>query len=78
MNFKNNIRSNKLGISIFVFLILILIVHKVKPGIIYEPSGAFREFGVGYKNKTVIPIWLLSIVLAIFSYLGILFYLYIV
>ena len=32
-------------------------------------------FGVGYKNKTVLPIWLVAITLAILSYLTILYYL---
>ena len=29
---------------------------------------------VGYKNKTILPIWLLSIILGIFSYLVVMYY----
>jgi hypothetical protein len=44
----------------------------VKPAFAYMPDGSFRPFGVGYKHKTVVPIWLVAISLAILSYLFIL------
>ena len=60
--------------SILLFLALFSIVHFLKPGLIYNEQGGFRQFGIGYKHKTVIPIWTISIVLAIACYLF-LFYL---
>ena len=30
-----------------------------------------REFGIGYKNKTVVPIWLATIILAFMSYFAV-------
>ena len=59
-------------VAIFIFIILFSIVHYMKPGIVYNEEGGFRPFGVGYRNKTVIPIWLVAIVLAIFSYVVVL------
>ena len=50
-------------------------VHYIKPAFLYTKEGGFREFGVGYKNKTVIPIWLISIILAILSYVAVMYYL---
>ena len=47
----------------------------MKPDFAYGKDGEFRQFGVGYKNKTVVPIWLVSIALAIISYTVILYYL---
>ncbi len=47
----------------------------MKPSFIYENDGSFRQFGLGYKKKTVIPIWLITIILAILSYVFILYYL---
>jgi hypothetical protein len=38
----------------------------------YTKEGGFRPFGVGYKHKTVVPIWIVAIILAIFSYLAVL------
>ena len=67
------VRINKLNISIFIFIILFTIVHISKPVFIYNNDGGFRPFGVGYKHKTVIPIWLAAIILAIMSYLFVLY-----
>ena len=51
------------------------IVHFfIKPAFIYNNDGSFRQFGLGNTNKTVIPIWVFTIVLAIVSYLAVLYY----
>ena len=55
-------------IAVFIFLILFGIVNAFRPSIIYNNDLSFRRFGIGYKKKTVIPIWLMSIVLAILVY----------
>lgn len=46
----------------------------MKPSFLYNTDGSIREFGIGYKNKTILPIWLLSIILGILCYVIILFY----
>lgn len=61
--------------AIIIFLILFSSMHFVKPSLIYDTDGSFREFGVGYKHKTVVPAWIVSIMLGILSYLSILYYL---
>jgi hypothetical protein len=58
--------------AILFFILFFSGIHIVKPGLIYSNEGGFRPFGVGYRDKTVIPIWAVSIVLAILSYLFIL------
>jgi hypothetical protein len=75
VNIKGIVRNNKLSISILLFLIIFTIIHYIKPSVLYNPDGSFREFGVGYTNKTVVPIWLISIILAILSYLAVISYL---
>ena len=55
-------------IAVFLFLILFGIINAFRPSIIYNKDLSFRRFGIGYKNKTVIPIWLFSIILAILIY----------
>jgi hypothetical protein len=71
---KGFVRHNKLNIAIFLFVILFSCIHFLKPGFIYDHDGAFRPFGLGYKHKTVIPIWVISIILAILCYLTVLVY----
>jgi hypothetical protein len=71
---KKFIRINKVNIAILLFLLSFTLVHIIKPSLIYNKEGGFRPFGLGYKHKTVIPIWIISIILAIFSYLAVLTY----
>ena len=68
------IRNNITLVSIIFFLIIFIGVSYFKPPFFYNIDGSIREFGIGYKNKTIIPIWLFSIILGIFSYLTVLYY----
>jgi len=69
------IAENVTVAAIVLFVIIFWIVHTLKPVFLYKPDGSLREFGVGYKNKTILPIWLLSIILGILCYLFVLYYL---
>jgi len=71
---QSYVRMNKTTFAIALFLILFTTVHVMKPTVAYGPDGEFRQFGVGYKNKTVLPVWTISIALAILSYLMVMFY----
>jgi hypothetical protein len=72
---KSFIRIHKASYAIVLFLFLFFTIHMIKPGFAYGPDGEFRPFGLGYRNKTVLPVWTLAIALAIFSYLAVLWYL---
>lgn len=61
-------------VSILVFLLLFAIIMVTKPNVIFDKNGKLREFGIGYKNKTILPLWLAVIILAIVSYLTVLCY----
>lgn len=67
------LRVYKVQLSILLFLVLFTGFHFAKPGISYLQNGGFRPFGIGYKHKTVIPIWVVAIILAILSYTFILY-----
>ncbi len=73
MNLKGFIQYHKLTVAIITYLIIFFILHQYKPSFAYDEDGAFREFGVGYKHKTVIPIWLLSIFISILTYTFVLY-----
>lgn len=72
---KTFARNNKTLASIMVFLLLFSVIQMIKPSFVYNNDGSLREFGVGYKNKTILPLWLLSIVLGILTYVGMMYYL---
>jgi len=69
------IRNNITIASVLIFLVFVIIIDFIKPGFIYNKDGSFREFGMGYKKKTIIPIWLVCIIVAIMSYYSVLYYL---
>ena len=69
------VRKNRLQFAIVLFLIVFTFIHIQKPSLLYEDNGSFRQFGVGYRKKTVVPIWLISIVVALLSYVVVSFYL---
>jgi hypothetical protein len=72
--YRNLIRQNVTFVSIFLFLVIFGIVQMMKPAFLYNKDGSVREFGIGYKNKTILPIWLFSILLGILCYLSILYF----
>lgn len=72
--YRNLIRQNVTFVSIFLFLVIFGIVQRLKPAFLYNKDGSVREFGIGYRNKTILPIWLFSILLGILCYLFILYF----
>jgi len=72
--FKNYVRENSTLVSIILFLFIFGSIQMMKPRCFYNKDGSIRDFGIGYKNKTILPIWLLSIILGILCYLAVLFY----
>jgi hypothetical protein len=71
---RHYIRENATLFSIVLFLIMFGAIQFMKPAFLYNKDGSIREFGVGYKNKTILPIWLLSLILGILSYLFVMYY----
>ena len=72
--YRNFIRDNVTLVAIILFIIIFSMIQLSKPAFLYNTDGSIREFGVGYKNKTILPIWLLSIVLGIICYLIVMYY----
>lgn len=69
------VNNNILFFSIILFIILFITVQIIKPSLLYHKDGSLKKFGIGFKNKTIIPMWLITIVLAILSYTAVLYYL---
>lgn len=60
--------------SITIFLSIYALILLMKPNFLYNNDGSLREFGIGFKRKTVVPVWLLAIILGIMSYYIMLYY----
>lgn len=68
-------KNNTTLVSILLFLSIFGIIQMLQPAFLYSQDGSIREFGVGYRNKTILPLWLFSIILGILSYVFVLYYL---
>ena len=68
------IRKHINSFSIIIFLLSFILLNYVQPGFLYNNDGTIREFGIGQRRKTILPIWLISIILGILSYVTVLYY----
>ena len=72
--YKELIKRNVTSFAIILFIIVFSTINLYKPSFLFKSNGSLREFGIGYKNKTILPLWLLSIILGIICYISILYY----
>jgi hypothetical protein len=71
---KNVVRRNVVSIAILIYIVLYLLIMSIKPSFLFQKNGSLREFGIGYRNKTVIPVWFLAIFIATLSYFSVIYY----
>ena len=67
------IKHHITSFSILVFLAAFAAIQWCKPRFMYNEDGSLRQFGIGFKRKTVVPAWLVAIIVAILSYLLVLY-----
>jgi hypothetical protein len=72
---KTFIHHNKILASIIIFLVMFGLIQILKPSFLFNRDGSLRQFGIGYRNKTILPMWLLAIILGILSYISVRYYL---
>ena len=69
---------SRLVMIMFVYILLYSTIVMTRPSFIYNNQHDYlRQFGVGYKNTTILPLWLVSILLAIFSYFIVLYFMHV-
>ena len=69
------IKTNPQIVSILLFLMIFTLIMINKPAFLFNRDGSVRIFGIGYRNKTIFPIWLMAIILGILCYLFVRYYL---
>ena len=68
---KKEIIENPAFYAIFLFVgFYFLIIHGF-PGLLFEEDGSIRQFGIGFKKKTIFPIWMFAIILGILCYMAV-------
>ena len=66
---NKDILQNPAYYSIVVFVGLFFIIVYGFPDMVFEEDGSITQFGVGFRRKTIFPMWLLAIFLGILSYM---------
>lgn len=61
------IKNKKLQLSLVLYLIVVGIIIFLNPDFFYTEEGKIKVFGMG-KNKTMLPLWLVFFVIAVFCY----------
>jgi hypothetical protein len=70
---KSTLYKNRISVSITLFIAILFLIHYFKPNFIYNNDGSFMQLGVGYSNKTIFPIWLIVIIVALLSYISVMY-----
>ena len=71
---KQFINKHITTLSIILFLIFFVSLNVMKPHFLVNKDGSLREFGLGFKKKTIIPVWIMAIFLSILSYFMLMYY----
>lgn len=61
--------DNNLQFAIFIFIIACVILYKKKSKLFFKSNGEFKDFGVGGGDKTIIPFWLVTLIIELVTYL---------
>lgn len=60
-------KNNTIQLSLFIYLVSIVIFIQLKPNFIYKQDGSLKSFGSG-KDNTIFPLWLIIFMMAFLSY----------
>ena len=67
--YKLFIKNNLILSAITIFVLIFSIFAILKPTFLFTKDGAIRHFGLGKARCTIVPIWLLVIILSITIYM---------
>jgi heme/copper-type cytochrome/quinol oxidase subunit 2 len=73
--YRSFIKKNTTSVAILLFIGVFFAIQYFKPKFMFKNDGTIRQFGIGYKEKTILPVWLIAIVIAILSYVFVMYYL---
>ena len=63
-----NISHHKIQLSIILYTFTIATIWVIKPSILFNENGNLKEFGVNRYHKTVLPFWIVVILISVISY----------
>ena len=66
-------QANTLTFAIAVFMVTFAVFIGTSPSFAFDAKGRAKPFGIGIKRRTVTPVWLVAIIIAILSYTAVLY-----
>jgi len=72
---RNFLQTNVVMVAIILYIVAYGLIIMVRPSFLYKSDNTLRQFGIGYKNKTILPMWLLAFIMGVVCYLAVLYYL---
>ena len=69
------VRKNPKMWMLTIYLFAVSAFLHVRPSVAFDQDGNPRPFGTGNRKATVFPVWLWMFVLAVASYLSVVYYL---
>lgn len=66
----SNLYKFRLQLSLVIYIILIVLLVLLKPKFTFDENGDLKRFGTnnGSNTTTILPLWLIIVLLAILSY----------
>lgn len=61
-------QSNTLTFAITIFMLVFGAFIYASPSFAFDDKGRAKPFGIGMRRRTVTPVWLIAIIIAILSY----------
>lgn len=74
MLIREFVQSRPTLTAIALYGVIYALIVVTKPSLIFNADGSVRQFGLAFSKRTIIPIWLAAIVLAILCYMLVLYY----
>ncbi len=62
-----NVIKSRVIYAILFFVLSVLMIHLLKPSLIYDEDGNMKEFGTGH-NKTLFSFGVITVFLAVISF----------
>ena len=72
---RNFLQTNVVMVAIILYIVAYGLIIMVRPSFLYKSDNTLRQFGIGYKNKTILPMWLFAFIMGVVCYLAVLYYL---
>ena len=74
MLIREFVQSRPTMAAVVLYIAIYVLIVVTKPSLIFNRDGSVRQFGLAFSRRTIVPIWLAAVVLAVLCYMVVLYY----